>query len=652
MKAALAIAAAEIRQSKLVFWGALAFGAFPLFLHFVRTGVALGPAAPGQEMPYPFLIAITAVGYSLAIAVLMGGTVVARDIGERRLGFWLSRPVPLLAYWGGKLGAAFFLAVIGGLLTIVPAHLLWALRWSDTLAGLSRTMQPWLVAIALAVGGAAAAGGAFRSRSGVLLLDIVLLPLTLAATFLAFGSSVAAGADDIVAGLIRPTLLVVAALVLLAASAAQVSVGRFDFRRGHLALSAVAWGGLLIFFAGTIFVVSRYVAAATVTDLRLSSAFFLPAPAGDRVLVEGRTVHRGNLFGLDKQSAGFLLDEAGNASSIGGNPLGLKRSAWSSDGTHVAWVHLGMIGSSSLPQPLRSVPGLGPSLHVHHLARGARPRMLRLSAPAAVLAVSPSGRRILLATAASKRVVDAETGEPVATLDAPASWTRAAFVSEDLVRALSKQLYEPTSVVEWNLAAGKLDLRWPAASATPLTLVPSGDWQQVLRFDASGLFLHDLDGRIVATLVDGWGGRANRAAGPLSGGRYGCIEEEAPGRLRLRVFGSDGRTLTEVLFEGRFPVRVGGEPRPGVLALAPTSLDERPRATQFVDIADGTLARPRPDSIPALRRWEPLRELEAVNPEPGSLATRLFLDRDGRLSSIDPAGGQRVIVTPRARNER
>jgi hypothetical protein len=173
---------------------------------------------------------------------------------------------------------------------------------------------------------------------------------------------------------------------------------------------------------------------------------------------------------------------------------------------------------------------------------------------------------------------------------------------------------------------------------TPAVLFPTDDWGRVLRLHESGLSLHDLDGRALATLAEGWQARMNRAAGPLSGNRFGSVEE-GPEGLRLRVFDSEGRRLGDSRIKGRFPLRVGGESAPGLLALGLlSSAEQDQRETLFVDLATGGLVRREPGVLPALRRWEPGQPGDCQNPQPASLATRLFLSDEG-IVILDPTTG-------------
>jgi hypothetical protein len=649
MRGALAIAAAHVRANRLVLWGLLAMGVWVLFLAAMVHGEGR-PRHPGDP---PLAAMMAMAGGSVAqmcLAVALGAGAISRDLAERRLGFYLARPVSPLAYWAAKMAAAFFVAYTAGWLVLVPGLLVGAIPLS-ILRGIGTRWVPALIMIAVTaflMAAASVAGGAIRSRSGLLIVDFLMLPLTGTAFFLALGNSWDAGTSVVLARFALPWLFALVLLFLLAAGAAQVGLGRLQVRRGHAWLSAITWGGLLACIGGAL-LFSRYVASATPADLR---PVFLHTPrTGSHVVLEGLA----GRWSLPPSALwlvpshfypGFVLDEQGRFSRMGG--FNVNGFAWSDDGRRFAWsrgapdIVEGMTAFGG-NRPLRGVPVFLPSLWVLDTSQpGAVPRRIARMGHdlEGVRALSPSGRRLLIAKRTGKAVVDAETGETLASLAESDSWRSARFLSETVVRALRMERREGR-VVEWDLAGGRLKERGGIAMhALPATLVPSDDWQRVHRLDGSGLFLHDLDGRVVATLVVGWTARMNRLAGPLSGGRFGSVEEE-PNGLRLRIFDPEGRPLVESRLEGRFPLRVGGESSLGLLALGVSPrLEEGQRATVFVDLSTGGVVRSENGLWPALRRWEPVQPGDSQNPEPGSLGTRLFQASEG-LVKLDPATGAR-----------
>lgn len=668
MRGALAIAAAEIRQHRLVIWAALLLGVLPLLVHFLAFG-AFPKARRGPEALATDALLVFSVVLSFATALGLGAGAVSRDLGERRLGFYLARPLPLFQYWLAKLSVAFLLAVVAGALVLLPGYLFGALETGKSLARLLGWV--WLGGLAFVVAASGAAGGAFRSRSGLVILDIVMAPLTWAATVLAMKSVFESGTDQVVVPLGVPWLGMLAILVLLAAGAAQVCLGRLELRRGHILLSAIAWGGLLVLCVGGLLLFNGVVASSTPGDLRLPHGVLLHAPrSGAHVMLEGLSTRwsrpSNNLMpwrGTGAYVPRFVLDARGQFVRLGGQTV--SGLAWSDDGRRLAWSKEGPFpGSGS------RFPGHEPTTWVLDLDRPGRSplRVARTNVDeAAVHALSPSGQRLLLSTRTGKEVADAASGVIVRSVEERLYWTRPSFLSEVTIRALRMDglpaaavfpsgagtlpMRERATVVDWDLASGRVTERGTIALKRGqggfTSLVPTDDWQRVLRFDGAGLFLHDLDGRVVATLVDGWPTRMNKTAGPLSGGRHGCIEE-GPEGLRLRVFDAEGRPVSDALLKGRFPLRIGGESPAGLLAIgmAPFS-DEGKRETLFVDLATGRVTRRETGLSPALRRWELGREFEAANPEPGSLATKLFLSDEGQLLLLEPATGNRTVMVSR-----
>jgi hypothetical protein len=647
MKGALAIAAAEIRTQALVVWGAL-------FFSLVNPMIARW-----TDGPLPAMGIVSAVVYSIAMAIVLGSSVVARDIGERRLAFYLARPAAPLLYWGAKLAAAGALALTGGLIVLIPPFLLGA--FSD--AALSRLWLPWLTGLGLVLAGASAVGGAARSRSGLLIVDVLLLPVTGFAIVYAYGRSLRHGTDAVVLQYVRPGLLFAVMLTLAVASAAQVYLGRLDVRRGHAVLSLIAWGGAWIFLVGGITAIDSWVGAVNLTDVLkpwwVSSSASQP-PTGSAFFVAGLHARwRGEYV------PGFLVHADGSFSRLGGQTSVTGR-AWSADGRWFAFFRTTPIPDDRVLRLL----GLSPGLWVVDVANRREPvRVPRAwSSTDRLRALSPAGTRALVRSyAAGFAVVDLSSGAIVAQTPDSALWIAETFLTESKVRAL-RTGPSSAAIVDWDLDQGTVVETGSIAvegftrtwyTSTLPTLQPTNRWQQVLRQDASGFHLHALDGKLLRTLSDGWMSK-NHMGGPLSQGRIGLLDETSQG-VRFRVFDHDGLPLSDFLLEGRFPVFVGGETSPGVLALRTARLQSK---TLFVEVATGTIKASEADLHPWLLGWTSTSGEEL---EPGSLATRLF--RSGEDSvSVDPAtrvsthhvrdrgivlfdpdaGTRRVLIQPRS----
>lgn len=657
MKGALAVMTAEIRRHRLVAGTGLLVGCLPLLLSRALDG-GLAHAGPQPTRPElgsgsAFFVWTFALVFAIAVGSAMGLTAWAGDLRERRLGFWLSRPVPLVQYWAGKVLAAFLLATLGAILVLLPAHLLGMMGLGATFTALGRNWRVFALPVGLCLATAIAVGGAVQARSRLLALDVVMVPVSWAAMLLVLGVALQAGTGRAVVEFAMPRLLVVVIVVLLLASAAQICLGRLDLPRGHALLSAIGWGGVLVGFVGGLFAFSRHVATGAPDDLR---TFEVAAPAsGDPVLLSGVSRSWGHAY-----YPGFLLDGQGRVAGIGGLDA---QPAWSSDGRHLV-LSMERFGPPAGGPTFLDRFGWGPTLKVFDATGTVR--RWPLDEDLRALAVSPDGRRLLMASRQGPRVLAADSGATLARLDGSEPWSQARFVDERTVRALSRRwiaaapregeaqtadaLWEAT-VVDWDVASGRLQERGTIALQGARTnsggLTASADWQRVLRFDATGLYLHDLEGRRVHTLVPAWPARGNRIAGPLSADRYASVEEDEHG-LRLRVFAADGAALVDARLDGRFPLRVGAEPRPGLWALGVVSrAEDGVRETLLVDLGSGAVVRRERGLSPALRQWMPENlPHTAPFPAPGSFATRLFVSDEG-LVSLDPESGARTVRVAR-----
>jgi hypothetical protein len=638
VKAALAIAAAELRSLRLALVGALLAGGVG---HLIIYKLRVARHAPSGESAATIAFVVV-LCTQLGLAAVLGGNAVSRDLAERRLGFYLARPVAPLAYWAAKLAAAFLIAYVAGWLVLMPGFVLGpASVQLAAVLGMTREwgVLPQLAGTAAALALGAAATGAVRARSGLLMVDVVLLVATVAALRAVVLASWEGGSADVVVFRALPWLRWAAVPLLFAASAVQIALGRLDLRRGHASASAVLWTGLLACVLG-LFLLSAAVDNVTPQDLRIRAFPPIEAPlSGDRVLVQGSDDRwSGHMAAFFMDADGGFLPKRGTWD---------WSHAWSVDGRHFV--------SSQGALPMFGRRGFTPSLWaIDFAAPAAGPRLIaRRPAHDRVLALSPDGSRLLVESLRTKQVVAVGDGAMLASIPEPATWSMARFVSGTSVRALRRDIAQ-ARIVDWDVASGRLTergaIRFEGDAGDSRSIIPTHDWQRVLRVDGAGLFMHDLDGRLLATLVDGWPATpksryAFHRAGLLSAGRFGSIDRGSEG-FRLRVFDRDGRALFETRVEA---ASVGGESEPGVLVVGRGkiwSADGTIRfagESEFVDLATGRVVRREPGLWPAFNAWGVL----GGSVEPGSLATRLFVTTDDALVRLDPVTGARKVLVRR-----
>ncbi len=262
MTRAITIAAREMRERSFVFITAAIAALIPFVAAILRVGNS-------GALPI-----IAVVGFSMSLtftfglAGVLGASMVGRELSERRLSFYFSKPVSASAIWFGKLsGALVTIAVCFGLI-FLPSYLVARPIWGQTFGQITPggfvafvlTVSVYLLLLLHAL------SSMVRSRSALVALDLVLLALFAGALWLIIRPLVANVAFDLVMKILRVAVLAIP-VAIAAAGAWQLSRGRTDIRRSHLELSRFFWIAVAVVIAGAgAFVV--WVLSATPADLR------------------------------------------------------------------------------------------------------------------------------------------------------------------------------------------------------------------------------------------------------------------------------------------------------------------------------------------------------------------------------------------------
>lgn len=638
MRRFVAVALREIVERRFVLLAAGGASLIPLLVPFL-------PGVPGDGSSATGVSALMlAFAFGLGGALLVGASVVGRELGERRLSFHFSRPLPSAVIWGGKLAGGLALVLLAEGIVVLPAL---ALRlgprglWEGLLD--PRVVAALLLLVVPLFLFAWVGSVALRSRSPWLAVDFVLLAAFPAALY-------ALGRRLFLYGQLPSlTNVLVAAGVflatLLAATFAQVTAGRTDARRGHGAQSVVLWGAL-----GT-----ALVALSLWVERRVDPGFrsFVTAqtnPAGsngDWVVLEGTPKAED-----DSRRARYLVDLRTGRSLL--LPVSFGHVV-SGDGSRATW-----IGPFS---PLDK----GPRRTVLDLSTGESSEYPTGSTDFE-LALSADGRRLAsLSSDGVCEVTDLESGKLLASVKVPGIelwYTRVAFETADVVRiepiarrpaeATERQVVPPLPPAP-ALFLLDVPLRKVAPAAPAVTPSPRvqrvfgspGRWRAFVRRSEDRYRLHLLDlasGSVLASFGerDGWFGSAPRG-GALADGRAWVLSPSAAG-WSLSLLSPGGAFVREV----RLPANsksemwdVGFEVAPGVLpvSLSAWVRNARPRCV-LVDLNTGATREAGP--LQALGS----RSLAIVAPPPGSPVTRLFAEAaTGRLVLLDPATGRWAPLT-------
>jgi hypothetical protein len=644
MKRFAAVALREVAERRFVLVAAAAAAVLPFLVPFL-------PGMPAGDGPtVRSIVALTlACAFGLGGSLLVGASVVGRELAEKRLSFHFARPLAAPVVWGGKLVGGLALVLLSEAVVLLPASA--ASGEFPGLPGLGvPAFVPWaLLPLAVPLFLLAWVGSvALRSRSPWLVVDLVLLvllssvPALLVRRLLRFGHApepswaIAAGAAVLAA--------------LLAATLAQVAAGRSDPRRGHGAQSLTLWGLLLVATAAGAVSTERTIDPGV---RRLAEAWAEPADVGGKHAIVAGFVSEGRA-----QTAYWLDLETREERLL---PAGWEFVS-SRDGSRVA-----VVTGSLFPQRTYA-------LEVIDVASGDS-TPLDLPEPLDGVALSDDGRRLAVVAGRLCRVVALPSLDLLASARVPGGtdWAyEPSFVAPDRVRLSparrsyresgDRSLREVTDpeVAELELPTKSVRsiARYPM-SAIPyrsvkpehglptepyFVFLPSPDRSRVLvvAYGAacSVRLLEAETGRVLAAF-DGpeEGGRPSAAF--LADGRA-VVAERVPEGPRLVVLSPDGDRLLETpLASGNTSVGFAFEPAPGLLGVG-----TRPEKTDdwdwsLLDLGTGTL---RPIDVRLLQRtWWSRNHLVPV---PGSPATRLAREKTTRrLVLFDSATGATEPLT-------
>lgn len=626
MKGLLAVLGRELAEWRLLFLVALVLGLFPLALTWLPNPGGLDSADVRDGMALGLAVIVSGV-----LAFLLGSSVLARDLSERRLGFYFARPLSGMAIWAGKMLGAVILCLGAGTLVLLPTVLAGgnvtpAGRWglSDTSGTLTL-----VVGILLLLVVAHAVSVMVRSRSLWLALDLIALAV-LAAVVLACQISLLGDGAVGPWGRMEITLIWVSLAAAAIAGLVQVVRGRTDLQRGHRLLSLTLWSLLGVgALAGAAY--TRWVLGVNPRDL-VGFHVLLPAPAGSWIAVSGEAA------GRHGYAPDFLFDLAsGRFVRIDGDVyrFGLRNPAFSRDGSRAVW----------LSMPSRD----GAVLSILDLRRPeAVPVRTSISYPEwpESLVVSPDGSRVAALWPDRVSVDDLQTGRMLVSQPLQAD-------SDDQLRFAAPgrlQIFQSSKVEEPGrppaLRLTTLDLDIATRRITPVASVEVPGPRRAVELSPAGtrallynppgeLLLADLrTGRTVklGTLKHPWDVKF------LPDGRLTLAESDRE-KVTLRILSPEGAEQLRVSLPGH-RVLIGGQPTPGLLAVGISKLrsyqEHKAWTSWLVDLRTGRVRKIGQGLLPT-----------TLGPrEPGSLTSRMFYQGQGNLLLFDPATGKLQTVLP------
>lgn len=587
MNATVAVFTRELKERSRIFLIAAALAVIP----FIAASV---PAARGQRTT-----AIAAVGgylsiiYALAIAVGLGTSVIGRELGQKKLSYYFSKPITPTALWSGKAVAALVTIFVAFAIIGVPAYLAstreaWWSAWKNE----GRPLMVWVtIACVVLFLLSHAIGTVIRSRSALIALDFLALMAVVFIAFLllrplAFGGAMKAATN--IAKIAGGTLLATLAI----APVWQLARGRTDARRGHAALSMFIWSvaGILVvvFSAYVLWIVSAPLSSITQFGLVQQS------PSGEWVLISGES-SRGEYY-----LASLVNTRTGEQVKTKLGPW--WREAVSRDGS--------MLATTSLYGLDPHEPSI--ELRVEQFGKHTHDAVQIPVKGFAGYELSPDGSRVAVADGGTLSVYDSANGRLVMAVRAP-DLTWMYFVSPALLRIMrSSDIYE--------LDVPRRTMTRTGSLSTKDYLSVSGDGSRVYLRKEARLY----DARTGALIAELPKPDSMLAGAIMDDGRVAIIAKSV-----LHLFDRDGRELKTIALPNL--TRAGIRVQMGNDKLFIGTND----GTVIVDLARG-VAGPVVDIRGPVGGWNLLR-LPRLNDD----ALILSATKDKKIVMWNPRTGER-----------
>ncbi len=615
------VARQELRERRMLWLVALVAGLTAFGAPWLRglRGVALVDGRMSTVLGL-------GLGLEVVVALMLGAGLLAGDVAEGRLGFYLARPLSPGALFGGKLLGAVLMALGGTAVVFLPSTLAHPGVLADP-----RALEPLAVVALLGVLGAHAASVAFLDRSPWLLLDLAVMFGGAVLGVDTLLTCVSMGIPEALPGLTR--LLIWGTILGLGLGGyLQVARGRTDLKRGHRLLSLALAATLSLTLGGARAALSRLMHVRGEAWSHVDS--FQPAPQGPWVLAR-------TLATLQREGRCVLF----NTETREGLRLSCQEFAFSNDGRRAAWVTFGSLWKGGRPEVRIAELGSG-GLDWRFTGIQVREGMKEL-------ALSADGRRGGLFLDGGMEIHDVDRGTLVARHGmerAPlGGWHQMVFRDPDHLRLYQDQSPSgggDVAILELEGTSSRLTRLGTLRSVEgPIRLLGrDGAHESLLvRSGPSGLqelCVHDArSGALRFRLLPP--GPANGAR-MLANGNLVSTSPEAQGH-RIRLTDAEGRELGSLFLPGRpgasklEGLRVGGETATGrvLLERVPGQLLELDTNVPGLSVKEWG---------PGEVLW-PHKTLESPV-HPGHPGTFIGL-QEGALVLRGAEGGTRILTGPR-----
>jgi hypothetical protein len=629
MSAVFTIAARELKERSRIFIAAVLFAILPFAVFFIPT--------LSQNRNDSLLLGamIISVAGCLGVAVTIGFTIIGRELSERRLAFYFSRPISSTALWAGKMLAGIVL-ILGTLLIIAtPAIFVARSSWRQYVAIDMTHAFMGVAALALLIFLFANVGSTLvRSRSARLGIDALLLVVTLL-LFAALGHPLYSAGAISLAEHVGVVLSIALAVLFAGAVLYQLRTGRVDRIASHTAVSRFVWTGMaVILLVTTAFVF--WVTHPAMNELLSAEVRSISIPK--HAVIYGRTK------GRDDYHAIFDYDIATQrAVRLPMNDPLAKTVASSRDGSRIAYAERsGNAASASISYFSKAVSS-NSSILIGSTIGSKRRGVL----------FSDDASRALFLNDDTLSIIDCRNGHSVATMRVPQlhelDLIRAWFLDNDhvIVNGVARDMGPATDLTvrlfSWDIAANRM---------TPLANVTNPG--------PNSTVVASRDGRTMLIRFIGKATRMTIVLDVLTGKEIGRISD--PEMRGLPHFLADGR-IAATRIHGTAAFVAIYSPAGVVVKTIPLGDWETARITG--QLADGTLcvgvthsteARGRPSTLAVdverggvVREWKQFQgpygnSLGYLDPR-ACPDVPLFRDPTGRIAQLDLTSGRAHVLS-------
>jgi|GEM_PF-3922380 len=621
----------DLVEKRLVFLAMLALGILVVFTPLMPKARNIATPRDLRDIVAGFCAVIV----SLGLALTMGFTTITKDVTEKRFSFYFSKPISGFVIWAGKIGGAFIVAMLAGLIVVTPATIMggglitYLQGPSQETHGLLSTLpalSPVLLVTALVAGLIL-----FAHFHSVIVVDrSVTLVLDMIGWFVYGYSLWLIGhfvANTRAMGLL--SLFVFASLIvtftaMAAAGAVQVIKGRTDLRRGHHLLSATFWAASAVFILVTLLYL-KWVVSGTPKGAAVA-ALNAAAPAGDWIAIQGHSRSRLDYeqnFLVNARTGSFIRTRA-------------HQTAFSQDGTTAAWLEPASFDRSTL------------SLKLARLNSSAVVRDTNITVKGwPAMSLSADGGRIAFLADGFLTVFDTNTMHSLATVRAEKSgWNpRLIFMSPDSLRVLDNGSIRDLDIASKRMITSGMIAKEHWSNHSQIlgvrgdTLIFRNNVPEHTVWLASSR-----TGAVIAPLASAASDPKRRVfAGYLTDGRIFALEG-----AELKLMTPDGRLMHTIRLPQDARLFGGSEIEPGKLVF--NSVPAFRKGEEYlehsrlliVDVSTGVIQE-KGDHLASLF-WGWMNTDPSQVQRPGSASTRVFAGPGGSLVYLDLQSGERRTI--------